>query len=169
MKKFVTLVLAVAAVILSTSFQANPVKIASGLYSYTTETEDGSYGPSGQIIISTDSRGRVRFEAEAITMNGNIAYLKTAEWQKLSGNKLTYREDMGDGDYYEVTMEFGDNVINVTDDFSHGGFGLFGMGACLGGEYRYEKGYCPEDGILYDFRSNGAKACVLRRYMSQSP
>lgn len=160
MKKHTTLLFAFASILAAFSLQAQPpIRVMSGVYSYGQDTEAG---PCGQIVISKDSQGRVRFSGEAVTATGNIASLTCEEWQTVKDNKFTYREDLGDGNYYEVTMEFGPNTLTVEDDLSHGGFGLFGMGACLSGEYRYENGYCGEDGILYYLRSEGYKAKVMR-------
>lgn len=159
MKTPATFFLAISAILLSATLQAQSSKIRTGVYSYGYGTDDE--GACGQIVIDKDSQGRLKFTAESVTPTGNIASLESKDWQTLYGNKLTYREDMGDGKYYEVNMYFEMDKIFVKDDFSHGGIGLFGMNASLGGTYTYEgSNYVRKGAYMHSVLDKGKEAAL---------
>lgn len=112
--------------------------------------EDGELAASGIINIFRNDKGKVWFNAEAVTASGNIASLSPEDWIPCKGNVIDYKYDCGDGEYYEIWIELYTNCAIVTEDFSHGGHGLFGMGAHLSGTYFCQEDYIGDsNGYLY--------------------
>lgn len=122
----------------------------SGWYEYDLHDETGENAPCGRVTVVTRPDGTCWFKAESVTATGNLANLSSEKWIPFSGNKVNYRYDLGRGDYYEMWMEFYPTMLIITEDFSHGAFTLFGMGACLGGTYyRHDEYFSDGSGNLY--------------------
>lgn len=141
-----------------------PESELSGRYSYDMAEEDGKPAPCGQLNIARNGKGQVWFSADAVNTRGNTAQLSSNGWIDCEGNVIYYQEDCGDGKYYEVWIELYGTCAVVTEDFSHGGYGLFGMGAGLGGVYYHNEDFVSDrNGYFYELeRKDGGKAVGAR-------